>query len=106
AVRIAERLFTRLAATRHPGASADEWSAGSTGSSWIWRPTLVTARPRGRPGCDLHQRAPTVRQLRAHRRLVRGRDRVEPRLHRPLGDDEPTGLHGQRAVQPWRHTAD
>ena len=35
-----------------------------------------------------------------------GGDRVEPRLHRPLGHDEPTCLRGQRAVQPWSRPAD
>ena len=68
---------------------------------------LGAAGPEGRPGSGVHQPAPAVRQLRAHRRLVRRRDRVvEPRLHRPFGHDEPTGLRGQRAVQPWSRAAD
>ena len=31
---------------------------------------------------------------------------MEPRLHRPLGHDEPAGLRGQRAVQPWSRITD
>ena len=31
---------------------------------------------------------------------------MEPGLHRPLGDDEPTGLRGQLGVQPWAGAAD
>src|SRR5687768_11634620 len=43
------------------------------------RPALVASGPGGRPRSCVHQPAPAVRQLRAHRRLVRRRHRVESR---------------------------